>query len=151
QSAAVPEYRVKATFLFQFTQFVDWPAQAFTSASAPLVIGILGQDPFGSFLDETIRDEKANDHPLAVERYERLEDVRGCHGLVVSRPETGRISDIASALKGRSVLIVGDAEHFADRGGTIQFVTEEKKIRLRINLGAAKSANLTISSKLLRP
>jgi hypothetical protein len=33
----------------------------------------------------------------------------------------------------------------------IRFVTEQNKIRLRINLEAAQAANLTISSKLLRP
>jgi len=61
------------------------------------------------------------------------------------------MGEILAAVKGRSTLIVGDANGFADRGGMIQFVTQENKIRLRINLAAAKAANLTISSKLLRP
>lgn len=50
-----PEYQVKAVFLFNFAQFVTWPSQP---ADAPLVIGILGDDPFGSYLDETVRGEK---------------------------------------------------------------------------------------------
>jgi hypothetical protein len=151
QSSAVPEYRVKATFLFQFSQFVDWPSQAFSTAQTPLVIGIIGEDPFGTFLDEAVRDEKANGHPLAVQRYRRLEEVKTCHILFVSRSEAGRLGEILAAFKGRSTLIVGDANGFADHGGMIQFVTQENRIRLRINLAAARTANLTISSKLLRP
>ncbi len=151
QSSAIPEFRVKATFLFQFTQFLEWPTEALSTAVAPLVIGILGEDPFGTFLDETVHDERANGHPLTVERYRRLEDVKNCHILFVSRSEASRTGDIVTALKGRSILIVGDTNGFADRGGMIQFVTQENRIRLRINLGAARAANLTISSKLLRP
>jgi hypothetical protein len=151
QTSAIPEYRVKATFLFQFTQFVDWPSQAFSTGQTPLVIGILGEDPFGVFLDETVRNEKANGHPLAVERYRRVEEVKNCHVLFVSRPEANHLGEILSAFKGQSILIVGDANDFADRGGMIQFVIQESRIRLRINLAAARAANLTISSKLLRP
>ena len=151
QSSPVPEYRVKATFLFQFTQFVDWPPEAFSSGRTPLVIGILGQDPFGSFLDETVNNETARDHPLAIERYRRVEDVKNCQVLFVSRSEGARSPEIVAALKGRSILLVSDADGFADVGGTVQFVTQENRIRLRINLDAARAANLTISSKLLRP
>ena len=151
QASAIPEYRVKATFLFQFTQFVDWPPKAFSNNQTPLVIGILGDDPFGTFLDETVRDEKANGHSLSVERYRRLEDVKNCHVLFVSGSEANRLDQIVSALRGRSILIVGEANGFADRGGMIQFMTQENRIQLRINLAAAKTANLTISSKLLRP
>ena len=151
QSSAISEFRVKATFLFQFTLFVDWPAEAFSTAQTPLVIGIFGEDPFGTFLEETVRDERANGHALAVERYRRLEEVKNCHVLFVSGSEASRTGDIVTALKGRSILIVGDSNGFADRGGMIQFVTQENRIRLRINLAAARAANLTISSKLLRP
>jgi hypothetical protein len=151
QATSIPEYQVKATFLFQFTQFVDWPRDAFSNPQMPLVIGILGEDPFGSFLDEAVRDEKANGHPLVVERYHRLDDIKNCHVLFVSRSEANRMAEVVAALKGRSTLVVGDLNGFADHGGMIQFVTEQNRIRLRINLAAAKAANLTISSKLLRP
>jgi hypothetical protein len=151
QSKPIPEHQVKATFLFRFTQFVEWPAGAFPAAQAPLVIGVLGEDPFGPLLDETVRNEKVNEHPLAIERYTRLEDIKNVHVLFVSRRQAARIREITGALNGRSILTVGDADGFADGGGMIQFVTQENKIRLRINLTAARSANLTISSQLLRP
>src|SRR5690348_14647680 len=105
QNSAIPEYRVKATFLFQFTQFVDWPATAFSNDQSSLVIGILGDDPFGTLLDETVHDEKANGHPLVVERYRRLDEVKNCHLLFVSQSEGKRLSEIVSTLRGQSTLI----------------------------------------------
>ena len=151
QPTSAGEYQLKAVFLFNFAQFVEWPPQAFPDRQAPLVIGVLGEDPFGAYLDETVRDEKVNNRPLAVQRYRRVEEIKSCHVLFISRSETDRLEQILAGLKGRSILTVGDAEGFAQQGGMIRFVNEKNKIRLRINLDAAKAAKLTISSKLLRP
>jgi hypothetical protein len=151
QTKPAPEYQLKAVFLFNFAQFVDWPPQAFPDAQSPLVIGVLGEDPFGAYLDETVRGEKVNSRPLVVQRYRRAEEIKTCHVLFVSRSEADRLGEILASLKGRTILTVGDTEGFAGHGGMIRFLTEKNKIRLRINLEAAKAANLTISSKLLRP
>jgi hypothetical protein len=151
QAAISAEYQVKAVFLFNFAQFVDWPSNAFAEAQAPLVIGILGEDPFGAYLDETVRGEKVNNRSVIVQRFRHVGEVKACHLLFISRSETERLEQILASLKGRSVLTVGDFDGFARRGGMIRFVTEKNKIRLRIGLETAKAANLIISSKLLRP
>ena len=151
QASPPKEYQLKAVFLFNFAQFVEWPATALRDPRAPLVICILGEDPFGSYLDETVRGETVNNHPLTVQRYGRVEEITTCHILFVSRSEDGRLGRILPALKGRGILTVGDAERFATRGGMIRFVTEQNRIRLRINLAAAEADSLKISSKLLRP
>lgn len=152
QTAPAPEYQLKAVFLFNFARFVDWPPQAFPEAQTPLVIGVLGEDPFGAYLHETVRDEKVNKRPLAVQRYRRVEEIKTCHILFISRSEVDRLGQILASLKDRSILTVIDTEDAAaQRGVMIRLVTEKNKIRLRINLQAAKAANLTISSKLLRP
>ncbi|MBI3851823.1 MAG: YfiR family protein [Verrucomicrobia bacterium] len=145
------EYKVKAAFLYNFSQFVDWPAEAFPEVRAPLVIGVLGEDPFGAYLDEIVRGEKVNNHPLVVQRYRRVEEIKTCHILYVSQSETNQLEQIFTSLKGRNILMVGDVDGFTLRGGMIRFVTEKNKIRFRINVEAAKAAKLTISSKLLRP
>src|SRR5258708_4867014 len=72
QAAAASEYEVKAAFLFNFSQFVEWPADAFADAQTPLVIGVIGGDPFGHFLDDLVRGEKVNNHPLVIQRYQKL-------------------------------------------------------------------------------
>jgi hypothetical protein len=139
-------------FLFRFAQFVDWPPAAFADQQTPLVIGILGDDLIGSYLDETVRGELVNGHPLVVHRYRRLDDVnKSCHILFISRSESDRRDQIVTAMRGSNVLTVSDIGSFAEHGGIIQFVTANNKIRLSINLEAAKAASLTISSKLLRP
>ena len=145
------EYQVKAVFLFNFTQFVEWPAEAFAHPSAPLVIGVLGEDPFGAYLDETVRGETVNGRSLMVERYRRIQEIGNCQVLFVSRSESDRLDQILASLAGKPVLTVGDFEGFALRGGVIRLLTVGGKIRLRINLDSAKAAKLTISSKLLRP
>jgi hypothetical protein len=151
QSAPTTEYQLKAVFLFNFAQFVEWPQGEFADPATPLVIGVLGQDPFGAYLDATVRGETVNGRPLAVRRYRRVEEIRNCQILFVSRPEEGHLGEILDSLKGRSVLTVSDADRFAPHGGMIGFVMDRNRIRLRINLDAARAANLTISSKLLRP
>jgi hypothetical protein len=150
--AATPqEYQVKAVFLFNFAQFVEWPATAFAGPNAPLVIGVLGEDPFGSALDDTVRGEIINQRPLVVRRFQRIEEVDHCHILFVSRSESKRLETVVAALRGRTILTVGDTEGFALRGVMIRFITEKNRIRLRINLDAARAAALVISSQLLRP
>jgi hypothetical protein len=150
-ATAVPEYQVKAVFLFNFAQFVEWPASAFSDSGGPLVIGVLGEDPFGPYLDETVRGETAHGHPIEVRRFRRPDEIAGCHIAFVSRGEIDRLGEILAALKDRSVLTVSDAEDFATRGGMIRFLTDQNRIRLQINLEAARAADLTLSSKLLRP
>jgi YfiR/HmsC-like len=150
EAAPSAEYQVKAVFLFNLAQFVEWPARAFSDPEAPLVIGVLGEDPFGAYLDETLRGESVHNRPLILQRYRRVSDVKVCHVLFVSSSETDRLEQILASLRGRSVLTVGDADEFIARGGMIRLVTEKNKIRIRINIEAVRAANLTISSKLLR-
>lgn len=150
QTPRASEYQVKAVFLFNFVQFVDWPALAGTDSQLPLLIGIVGTDPFGPFLDETIRGERLGARPIQLRRYREIADIGQCNVLFISRSESDRVPEILAVLKNRPVLTVSDAEAFANQGGMIQFFTDQDRIRLRINLEAAQAANVTISSKLLR-
>ena len=147
------EYRedqLKAVFLFNFAQFVEWPPTAFANAKSPLIIGVLGDDPFGPTLDETVRGEKIGGRKLTVRHFRHPEEIGVCHILFIGQSESSRLESIVSILGGRGILTVSDADRAARRGVMIWFFTENKKIRLRINLDAAKLAGLTISSKLLR-
>ena len=150
QLPAARGYQVKAVFLFNFSQFVEWPANAFTSAQAPIVIGILGDDPFGSFLDETVSGEKVNGHPLLVQRYNNVKEIKSCHILFINLAETNMTENVLANLKGRNILTVSDAGEFLQQGGMIRFFVKSNKIQLQINLDAARAGNLVISSKLLR-
>lgn len=150
QGVRASEYQVKAVFLFNFAQFVDWPAAAFPDSVTPLVIGILGDDPFGGVLDQTVRDERLGARAFRVRRYQSVDEITTCHILFISRAEGPRSNVILAGLKHRPILTVSEADGFAERGGMIRFVTDRNRIRLQINLEAAEAAHLTISSKLLR-
>jgi len=150
RAQAFKEYDLKATFLYHLAQFVDWPPEAFPTEETPLVIGILGTDPFGKVLDEIVQNEVVKNRKLTVQRFSSTEEIKSCHILFISQSEAARLDQIFSRLKERKILTVGDTEGFAQRGGIVRFMTEKNKIRLRINIESAKAAGLTISSKLLR-
>lgn len=147
----VDEYQLKAVFLFNFARFIDWPDSAFKSSDAPVVIGIVGSDPFGDRLDQAVTGERVRDHPIVVRRYKWHEDLSDCHIVFIASSEASRVQTVLSRLKGRSVLTVSDIANFAVNGGMIGFVTERGRVRLQINLGSTRSASLIVSSKLLRP
>lgn len=144
------EYQVKAVFLYNFAQFVEWPPQAFPEGNGPLVIGILGNDPFGNYIDETIKGESVDGHPLVVKRFQTIEEIGVCHILFIGATEKDKVKIICEKLKSRNILTVGDVPNFAKQGGMVRFFIEDKKTKIRINLEATKKADLSISSKLLR-
>ena len=150
QSASFKEPEVKAVFLFNFAQFVEWPDSAFPARGSAFVIGILGDDPFGRVLDDVVRGEVVNGRALVVERFRRVEAIGPCHILFIGQFNAEQYSHIFATLERRPILTVGDTDGFAALGGAIRFVTAQNRIRLRVNMAAANAASLTISSNLLR-
>jgi hypothetical protein len=149
-SAVTREYDLKAAFLFNFAQFVEWPAEAFLETTTPFTIGILGDDPFGHSLDEIVAGETVRNRKVVIRRYRSVDQIDACHILFVSSSEEAQFGQIARALAHRSILTVGETKDFASHAGIIGFELAQRRLRLRINLAAATSARLTISSKLLR-
>ncbi|MCX6953015.1 MAG: YfiR family protein [Verrucomicrobia bacterium] len=145
------EYQLKAVFLYNFAQFVEWPARAFARPDAPLIIGVLGDDPFGPYLDELVRGEKIGRRTLEVRRFKHTDDIADCHILFISPSERATLEKSLDRLGGRPVLTVSDLDTFTRQGGMVRFVTEGGKIRLRINVAVAKTSDLKISSKILGP
>lgn len=150
ESAAPKEYRVKAVFLLNFGQFVEWPAGTFPEPGTPFVIGVLGDDPFGTALDQAVAGEAIHGHPIAVRRFRDAQAASACHILFISGSESARLPRILASLGNLPILTVGDMKAFAENHGAVQFVLLDNRIRLRINLAAARAAALSISSQLLR-
>lgn len=147
--ASVGEYQVKAAFLYNFTQFTDWPPSAFSATNAPFVIGIVGEDPFGKTMDAVVSGEVVRGRPLVVKRLRADEDLRSCHVLFISRSEQERLTTVLSQLKGSSVLTVSDINGFAQEGGMVNLLMVQKAVKLEINQAVAEEAGLQISAKLL--
>jgi hypothetical protein len=150
--AAPPtEYQVKAVFLYNFAQFVQWPAAAFSTPDEPFGICVYGEDPFGAHLDDTVRGESAHGHPMVVRRTGRVEDMQGCHILFLGDTGEDALRTVLPAIEGQPILTVADADETSRRGVMIRFVPANKRIRLRIDLDATRTSQLTLSSNLLRP
>jgi hypothetical protein len=148
--AITAEYKVKATFLFRFAQFVEWPPAAFAATNAPVVIGLLGADPFGPFLEELVQGETIRNRAVKVVRAEAVADLPPCHILFISKSEQPRLEQELAFLKPSSVLTVGETADFARRGGVVNFYMEKDTVRLEFNPAAARRKGLEISSQLLR-
>jgi hypothetical protein len=144
------EYQIKAAFIFNFAKFVEWPAAAFAKASSPIVVGVLGENPFQDALEKTIKNKTVDEHPVIIMQYRAAADATNCHILFISNSEKARLPQILKQLKGSSVLTVGEMPGFTETGGIINFVLEGTKVRFQINNNAANSAGLKISSKLLK-
>jgi hypothetical protein len=144
------EYELKAAFLYNFTQFVEWPESAFSAPDTPFQLCIVGEDPFGRVLDDIVTTEFVNQHPIVVRRIQNVENTPACHMIFVSENTNIPFESVLDAIGDLPVLVVGDLPQFAEKGGTIAFRLVNRRIRLEVNLSAARMANLKISSKLLR-
>lgn len=150
QTASATRNQVEAIFLYNFTQFVEWPPSAFPAGDAPFIIGIFGRNPFSSYLEEAIRNEMMNGHHIVIQQYKSLDSIRNCHMLFIGSKEEKQVRAIVTSLKGNSILTVSNNKRFATLGGMIRFFNVKNKIKFQVNLSAVKKANLSISSKLLR-
>ena len=150
QPAEERELQIKAAFLFNFTQFVEWPPDVLSHSGEPMVIGILGEDPFGGHLKDLISGEKVNGHPLIIQHYQNAEEINICHILFISLHESGKLREVFANLKQHGILTVGDGDNFIKEGGMVRFFNKNNKIRIQINTGITKGAGLAISSKLLQ-
>lgn len=144
------EYDLKAVFLYNFARFVEWPPEAFSTPNAPITICVLGDDPFGPSLYQIVEDEVVGNHSVTARRCRDVSEADGCHILFIARSEADHLTRILSQVSGKSILTVGENDGFAKASGMIRFVLAGNRVRLRINVDAARAAKLTISSKLLR-
>ena len=174
QIPAMPpnEYETKAGYLLNFVEFIEWPSGTFADAQAPVIVGVMGTDPFGAELDK-LQGKVVNGRKLQIKRFKGLMEFRGeetpgrrqdgllmkqtqklmelksCHILFISSSEKKHVPLILKPLKDASVLTVSETEGFAQVGGIINFLDDGKRVQLEINLDAADRARLKISSKLL--
>jgi hypothetical protein len=149
QERTASEYEVKAAFLYNFVKLTQWPTNAFGATNSPIVIGVLGQDPFGPLLDKAVHNKSIARRKIVVKRYKHLDEAVMCHLLFVSSSEKDNVGLITTALARRPVLSVGDLDGFAEHGGIIQLIREGENVRFAINPSVAARAGLTISSDLL--
>lgn len=148
QAPADAEYQIKAVFLFNFVQFVEWPHSAFANDQAPLAVCVFGSDPFGNMLDQVVAGESVQNRRLVVRR-PNLDEIDACHLLFVSKSEQLRLGEVLQHVGAAPVLTVSDIDGFVGRGGTIGFFLDRKRVRFEISPSRAQTRGLKMSSQLL--
>ena len=142
------EYAVKASYLYKFAPFVNWPATSFATPTSPFAICVAGDDPFGPVLDDITRGQQLEDHPIVVRRMETPDPAANCQILFVGRSAAHTTTEMLHAVAGEPVLTVTDRSRGVE-GGMIQFVIREGRVRFDIDPAAATANGVSISSKLL--
>ena len=150
QNARPTDYQVKATYLYNFGRFVEWPGKAAAAQGGSFTVCVLGQDPFGPSLDATLAGETIGGKTIVAKRVSSAEESGNCQILFLSLTDDSRLSKTIAELDTKAVLTVSDMPQFVKRGGMIQFVLEGKKVRFEVNLTATQHAGLTLSSELLK-
>lgn len=142
-------YAVKAACLYNFIKFVEWPERAFPEGSTSLIIGVLGENPFGTTLN-ALNGKVVKGKSLIVRQVATVREAQNCQMLFISSSERARLPQILDALQSASVLTVGEMGGFTKSGGMINFTEQGNNLAFEINQGAALRARLTISSQLLK-
>jgi YfiR/HmsC-like len=150
------EYLIKAGFIYNFANLVQWPSTSFAQSDSPITIVILGEDHFGTTLDHVLEGKKVNSRSFVIKRARSLSELqralgpqKECQILYVSSSEMPHLSEAIQILKGAPVLTIGETPGFARSGGIINLILEDNKVRFEVNVQAAKEADLNISSRLL--
>jgi uncharacterized protein DUF4154 len=149
QTPAFDEYQVKAAFLYNFAKFVEWPPGTFANSGDPIGICIVGQNPFGSALENMVQGKKVGERVFEVRRLPDTQQTKGCQILFIGAGEWKRVRALLDALKGAPILTVGETDDFTSFGGVIAFQLQGPRVRIQIALESAERARLRISSKLL--
>jgi hypothetical protein len=142
------EFQLKAAFLYNFTKFVEWPARSFSGPTSPIIIAVLGRNVFGAELEKAVVGRTVNGRNVVVKSIQTSDAARGAHLVFISTVEDGRLEEVKEICRGSGVLVVGETESFARRGGSITFKLEGDKLRFEINTAAAAQGGLKVSAQL---
>jgi YfiR/HmsC-like len=147
-AAAMLEYKLKAGYLFNFAKFVEWPTNVVPAANSPMIVGVLADDPAAPVIEQHLQGKIAGGHPLTVKLLPNLSGLPDCQMFFISRSQQENTDKLLANLQAAPVLVIGEVDQFAHRGGMINFVRKDESFRLEVNLEAAEKAGLKVSSKL---
>lgn len=147
--APAPEYALKAQFLVEILPYVQWRPDP-VGEGRPMVIGVLGRSPFGTYLNDYARGRTVRRRPILIRYGERIQDLAGCDVVFICRSESSGMAGIVAWTRGRRILTVADDERGIRQGVMLCFLMDGQFVRLFANPEAAVAEGLVFSSQLLR-
>ncbi len=142
------EIAVKATDLYKFAAFVEWPSID-NAGGEPLQLCVSGDDPFGAMLDQAVRGQKVGAHPIQLVHLDHVDRGLACQILFLAPSRRQTVAEALDKVRGTPILTITDAAPDSASRGMIDFVLREGHVRFRIDDRAADRARLVVSSKLL--
>jgi hypothetical protein len=149
QAEQTVQYPLKLAFIYNVTKFVQWPPEVFDSASAALVICIVGQDPFPADAERELRSRTTGGRPIGIQRITARDDLATCHVIFISDAEQKNAAGLLARSINLSVLTIGESKGFVESGGVVNLLVHDSNIRFEINPVTAERKRLIISSRLL--
>jgi hypothetical protein len=147
QEAGYSPEKVKAAFLYHFGAYVEWPTQALPTDA--FTIAVLGAQPIAEELERIAPQRRIQGRPLQVQEIRSIEEL-GAAQILFVRPGRGqRLSRLIEPLRGRSLLIVTDAEEGLRHGAAIKLTIADQRVRFEVSRAHAQRENLYLSSRLL--
>ena len=142
------EYAVKATYLYKFVPFVEWPAGTFDSPNDSFILCVVGNDPVSALVDQAVQGEQVEGHAIDVVHLAQVRHDARCHILYVATHGPAAVAALDS-VRGLPVLTVTDAARDPRARGIVNFIVQDNRVRFEIDSRAASENHLVISSKLL--
>lgn len=143
------ENQVKATFVYNFSRFIDWPAGTFTSGKSSLTVCALGDNPFGGALD-SIKGKNVQGRKVKIERLTNFSKLEACQILLISSSEREHLKQILDSARHLRILTISEMSQFTQAGGIVALAMRKDRIHFSVNLAAANETGVKISSTVLR-
>lgn len=147
-SGEAPPELVKAGMLRNFALLIEWPANAFSNPTDPLVIGILHPDPFGSDFDAAMSTEQVRGRSVRLIRWSSVEEIGDCHLLYIPSSRKSEYSKILERVGGKSVVTVGEDDDLLKLGGLLRFVSDGRRVGFILNAAVERRTGVRISGEL---
>ncbi len=148
QPAIAPEYSIKAGLLTAFTSYTEWPSNAFAGKDDPIIIGVLGENPFGEVLAKTAA-QQVGARTIQVRHLASAEAADGCHLVFISAAEKSREENWLAVLKDKPIVTVGESGHTLERGGILELKTVAGRVRFDVSLPATQQAGVKFTPQML--
>lgn len=150
RAAAQPTVaELKAAYIYNFTRYVEWPAEAEAAAGFELCLAGNAAEPLFEALDE-LDGKNVRSRRIRIRRVGADSELKGCAMMVIEEADREIAATILERLAGQPTLTVSSRDSFLDLGGMMNLVTESGKVRFDVNLGAARASNLVMTFQLLK-
>ncbi|MFN7985695.1 MAG: YfiR family protein [Vicinamibacterales bacterium] len=146
---AASEYAVKASFIFNVANFVEWPASAFPSSSAPLKVAVVAAHPVPDFA-AALQGKAIRGHAVVVEQYTNAERIEGSHVIFVTSDAVSQVRAMLKTADGHPVLTMVEEDAETPGAAVVSMGIVQAKLAFSVNLDAADAAGLQMNPNLLK-